>query len=29
MNSKRALLILMINQREVEDGWKLVDLKTN
>ena len=29
MNSKRALFILMINQREVEDGWKLVDLKTN
>lgn len=29
MTSKRALFILMINQREVEDGWKLVDLKTN
>ena len=29
MNSKRALFILMINQREVEDGWKMVDLKTN
>ena len=29
MTSKRALFILMINQREVEDGWKMVDLKTN
>lgn len=29
MNSKRALFILMINQREVENGWKMVDLKTN
>ena len=29
MTSKRALFILMINQREAEDGWKLVDLKTN
>lgn len=29
MNSKRALFILMINQREVGDGWKMVDLKTN
>ena len=28
MNSKRALFILMINQREVKDGWKLVDLNT-
>ena len=29
MNSKRALSILMINQREVKNGWKMVDLKTN
>ena len=29
MTSKRALFILMINQREIEDGWKMVDLKTN
>lgn len=29
MTSKRALFILMINQREVEDGWKMVDLDTN
>ena len=29
MTSKRALFILMINQKEVEDGWKMVDLKTN
>lgn len=29
MTSKRALFILMINQREVKDGWKMVDLKTN
>ena len=29
MTSKRALVILMINQREVKDGWKMVDLKTN
>lgn len=29
MNSKRALFILMINQREVKDGWEMVDLKTN
>ena len=29
MTSKRALFILMINQREIKDGWKMVDLKTN
>ena len=29
MTSKRALFILMINQKKVKDGWKLVDLKTN
>ena len=29
MTSKRALFILMINPREVEDGWDMVDLKTN
>lgn len=29
MNSKRALLMLMINQKKVREGFKLVDLKTN
>ena len=29
MNSKRALLMLMINQKKVKDGFKLVDLGTN
>lgn len=28
MNSKRALLMLMINQKKVRDGFKLVDLNT-
>ena len=29
MNSKRALLMLLINQKKVKDGFKLVDLNTN
>ena len=29
MNSKRALLMLMVNQKKVRDGFKLVDLNTN
>lgn len=29
MNSKRALLMLMINQKKVREGFKLVDLNTN
>lgn len=29
MNSKRALLMLMVNQKKVKDGWKMVDLDTN
>ena len=28
MNSKRALFMLMINQKKVRDGFKLVDLNT-
>ena len=28
MTSKRALLILMINQKKLKDGWKLTDLNT-
>ena len=28
MNSKRALLMLMINQKKVREGFKLVDLNT-
>lgn len=28
MNSKRALLLLMVNQKKVRDGFKLVDLNT-
>ena len=28
MTSKRALFILMINQKKVRDGFKLVDLNT-
>lgn len=28
MNSKRALLMLMVNQKKVRDGFKLVDLNT-
>lgn len=28
MNSKRALLMLMINQKKLRDGWKLTDLNT-
>ena len=28
MNSKRALLMLMLNQKKVRDGFKLVDLNT-
>lgn len=29
MNSKRALLMLMVNQKKLKDGWKMVDLDTN
>ena len=29
MNSKRALLMLMVNQKKLRDGWKMVDLDTN
>lgn len=29
MTSKRALLMLMVNQKKVRDGFKLVDLNTN
>ena len=29
MTSKRALLMLMVNQKKVKDGWKMVDLDTN
>lgn len=29
MNSKRTLFMLMINQKKVRDGFKLVDLNTN
>ena len=29
MNSKRVLLMLMVNQKKVRDGFKLVDLNTN
>ena len=28
MNSKRALFMLMINQKKLRDGWKLTDLNT-
>ena len=28
MNSKRALFMLMINQKKLKDGWKLTDLNT-
>ena len=28
MTSKRALLILMVNQKKLRDGWKLTDLNT-
>ena len=28
MNSKRALFMLMVNQKKVRDGFKLVDLNT-
>ena len=28
MNSKRALLMLMVNQKKVREGFKLVDLNT-
>ena len=28
MNSKRALLMLMVNQKKLRDGWKLTDLNT-
>ena len=28
MNSKRALLMLMVNQKKLKDGWKLTDLNT-
>ena len=29
MTSKRALFMLMVNQKKLKDGWKLVDLDTN
>ena len=28
MTSKRALLMLMVNQKKLKDGWKLTDLNT-
>lgn len=28
MNSERALLMLMVNQKKLRDGWKLTDLNT-
>ncbi len=29
MNSKRALLMLMVNQKKVRDGFKFIDLNTH